>query len=169
MQYISQYQQFMENQVNVNYAKVKTIPRDLNGQIKTISTHSTLKIGGNFVLHVIADMIMQNSVRLHGIKEIVKSVLQRYVSIVKSHLHRNEKNSSFAQQSVLVEKMETLLKRNLLSMNDHNEHMQELEVVIRFPVKQNPGNKQHLLMVARNKLESKGLKIEEENGKLIIY
>ena len=103
MQYISQYQQFMENQVNVNYAKVKTIPRDLNGQIKTISTHSTLKIGGNFVLHVIADMIMQNSVRLHGIKEIVKSVL-----------HRNEKNSSFAQQSVLVEKMETLLKRNLL-------------------------------------------------------
>lgn len=54
-------------------------------------------------------------------------------------------------------------------MNDQGEKMQELEVVIRFPVKQNPGNKQHLLMVARNKLESKGLKIEEENGKLILY
>ena len=54
-------------------------------------------------------------------------------------------------------------------MNDHNEEMQELEVVIRFSVKMNPGNKQHLLMVARNKLASKGLTIEEENGKLIMY
>lgn len=52
---------------------------------------------------------------------------------------------------------------------NNNEPMQEIEVVIRFPVRQNPGNKQHLLMVARNKLASKGLTIEEEDGKLIMY
>lgn len=54
-------------------------------------------------------------------------------------------------------------------MNNENEPMQELHCVIRFPVKMNPGNEQHLLMVARNHLSAKGLKIEEENGKLIIY
>jgi hypothetical protein len=55
------------------------------------------------------------------------------------------------------------------NMNNSNELMQELHVVIRFPVKQNPGNKGHLLQVARNYLSAKGLKIEEEDGKLIMY
>ena len=54
-------------------------------------------------------------------------------------------------------------------MNDNNEPMQELHCIIRFPVYQNPGNEKHLLMVARNYLAAKGLKIEEENGKIIIY
>ena len=54
-------------------------------------------------------------------------------------------------------------------LNDHNEPMQELDIVIRFPVKMNPGNKEHLLMVAKNYLSAKGLKIEEENGKLVMY
>ena len=56
-----------------------------------------------------------------------------------------------------------------MNLNDHNEPMQELHCVIRFPVKHNPGNEQHLLMVARNHLYAKGLRIEEENGKIIIY
>ncbi len=47
--------------------------------------------------------------------------------------------------------------------------MQELHVVIRFPVKMNPGNDKHLLVCARSYLEAKGLKIEEESGKLIMY
>lgn len=50
-----------------------------------------------------------------------------------------------------------------------NETLQELHCIIRFPVKMNPGNEQHLLIVARNYLAAKGLKIEEENGKIIIY
>lgn len=54
-------------------------------------------------------------------------------------------------------------------MNDHNEKMQELHVIIRFPVYQNPGNEQHLLMVARNYLSAKGLTITEENNKLVMY
>lgn len=54
-------------------------------------------------------------------------------------------------------------------MNDHNKPMQELHCIIRFPVYQNPDNKKHLLMVARNKLQAKGLKIEEKDGKLIMY
>lgn len=49
------------------------------------------------------------------------------------------------------------------------EPMQELHVVIRFPVKMNPGNESHLLQVARSYLSAKGLKIEEEGGKLIMY
>lgn len=54
-------------------------------------------------------------------------------------------------------------------MNNENEPMQELHCVIRFPVKMNPGNEGHLLSVAKNKLEAKGLKIEIEDGKLIMY
>lgn len=54
-------------------------------------------------------------------------------------------------------------------MNDHNEPMQELHCIIRFPVKMNPGNEKHLLAVARNYLAAKGLKIEEESWKIIIY
>lgn len=54
-------------------------------------------------------------------------------------------------------------------MNDKNQPMQELHCIIRFPVYQNPGNEQHLLMVTRNHLSAKGLKIEEEKGTLIIY
>lgn len=58
-------------------------------------------------------------------------------------------------------------------MNDgkyqEGEAMQELHVIIRFPVKMNPGNTGHLLQVARNHLSAKGLKIEEENGKLVMY
>lgn len=53
-------------------------------------------------------------------------------------------------------------------MNDHNEKMQELHCIIRFPVKMVPGNEQHLLMVARNFLSAKGLMIDDEDGKLII-
>lgn len=53
-------------------------------------------------------------------------------------------------------------------MNDHNEPMQELHCIIRFPVKMFPGNEQHLLMVARSHLASKGLRIEDEDCKLII-
>ena len=58
---------------------------------------------------------------------------------------------------------------NELRWNDHLEPMQEIHCVIRFPVKMNPGNEQHLLIVARNYLSAKGLKIEEEQGKLVIY
>ena len=54
-------------------------------------------------------------------------------------------------------------------LNNHNEPMQELHVIMRFPVKMNPGNEGHLLQVARNYLEAKGLKIEEGDGKLILY
>ena len=54
-------------------------------------------------------------------------------------------------------------------MNDRDQPMQEIEVVIRFPIHQSPDNKKHLLMVAKNHLKAKGLKIEEENGKLILY
>lgn len=51
-------------------------------------------------------------------------------------------------------------------MNDHNEPMQELHLIVRFPVKQNPGNQEHLLQVTRSYLEAKGLRITEEDGKL---
>jgi len=54
-------------------------------------------------------------------------------------------------------------------LNDHNEPIQELHLIVRFPVKQNPGNQGHLLQVTRSYLEAKGLKIEEEDGKLIMY
>lgn len=50
-----------------------------------------------------------------------------------------------------------------------NEPVQELHCIIRFPVKMNPGNEKHLLMVARNNLQAKGLEIEVENGKIIVY
>lgn len=54
-------------------------------------------------------------------------------------------------------------------LNDHGEPMQELHCIIRFPVKMNPDNERHLLMVAKNYLMAKGIGIEEENGKIIIY
>jgi len=48
------------------------------------------------------------------------------------------------------------------------EQQQELTIIMRFSVKHNPGNDQHLKMLAKNYLEPKGLKIIEENNILII-
>lgn len=47
-------------------------------------------------------------------------------------------------------------------MNDHNEPMQELQCVIRFKVKMNPGNERHLKEVLRAYFRGKGVDFNGE-------
>lgn len=45
---------------------------------------------------------------------------------------------------------------------------QELTITLRFPVKMSPDNKNHLMFVAKNYINQKGIKCWEENNELIM-
>lgn len=53
-------------------------------------------------------------------------------------------------------------------MSDLNQPQQELQITVRFPIYQSPGNKKQLQSVMMNELTSKGLKPFIRDGELYI-
>ena len=62
------FQQFGEKLVTVSYATEQRKLRDMNGQIKTINTPYSEKIGGNYALSATENGMLGNLAKWRGIK-----------------------------------------------------------------------------------------------------